>query len=238
MNRRYVRVPGLCLVLALCASSLAAQQAPEREEQRPESARFYFGAGWATLDLDELNGRLAAQPEPYSAFPEDMLALGVGGHVRFQRFLLGGEGQALIATDEADFSDQRRARLSGFFAALTLGYAVVATPALDVYPLLQLGGGGVSMEIEERGDQGFDEVLSDPGLSTTITNSTFLGGAGLGLDYAFGNGLLIGVRGSYNVTPGADNWKGDERDILGGPDVELTGPVLRVMVGFGGRGRR
>jgi|GEM_PF-691959 len=225
-------------LLAVTPAGALAQRAEAAEGDRPSAVRGYAGIGWAQVDLDELNARLAAQPVPYGQFPEDVLTIGGGAHVRLGRFLVGGEVQFLAPLDRVEAGDVRRATLSGFTMALTTGWAVVATPALDVYPLIQLGGGGWSLDVEERASHPFDDVLNDPGRSAVMSAGTFYGAAGLGVDYAFARGFLLGLRGTWGVSPSTDDWTAEGDDVLGGPDVDLSGPRLRVLIGWGGRGRR
>ena len=235
---------GLALVAAGLLASPADADAQMRRgmggmHQEPEAVfRIYGMAGWTPLEVDALNARLASLPEPYSPVGEDMVVLGGGMHVRFSRFLIGGEGAVLISTDNAEFADERRATFAGFHGALMLGLSLIGTDGLDIYPLIEVGGGGASLDVQERGAPAWDEMLAQPGRSTILSTAHFFGAAGLGIDYAFRNGFLVGVRGTWNYTPDMNNWTADGDEVLGGPEVSLTGPSVRLMLGFGGRGRR
>lgn len=207
-----------------------------RESQSP--MRAYAFAGWARLDLDPLNARLASLAEPYGPVGEDMAVLGGGVHMRFSRMLVGLEGAALISTEDAEFEDQRRARFSAFHGTVMLGVSIIQTAGLDIYPLIQLGGGGASLEVQERGAPAWDDVLERPGQSTVLSTAALYGSGGIGMDYAFRSGFFMGIRGTYAYTPDADSWNAEGTDVLGGPEVSLSGPSVRLLLGFGGRGGR
>lgn len=200
--------------------------------------RVYALGGWAEADVDELNARLAALPEPYTPVEDDMLVLGAGLHVRSGRLILGAEGAVMASLEEAEVADTRRASFSGFYGALTAGFSILQTAGFDAYPFIQLGGAGGTLEVQERGDPSWDDVLTDPGRSSMLSTFTVYGAGGLSLEYAFRGGFFLGLRGSWAYTPASDSWTDEEGDVLGGPEVDLSGPNLRLMIGFGGRGGR
>lgn len=204
----------------------------------PSPVRAYGFAGWTSLDLDDLNARLTSLPEPYTEVAEDIVVIGGGAHIRLSRLLAGAEGAALISTDDAEFADERSAQFAGFYGAVTLGVSIIQSDALDIYPLIQLGGGGASLEVTERAAPAWDEVLAEPGQTTVMTTASLYGAGGLGIDYAFRSGFFMGLRGTWAYTPDSDNWNGEETEVLGGPEVSLSGPSVRLLLGFGGRGRR
>lgn len=227
-------------LLAVGAAESSAQWQGQTRGARSSDAtsfRLYGAAGWAPFELDALNARLASLPEPYSPVGEDMVVLGIGGHGRLNRILLGAEGNVFISTESADFAEDRRATFSAFAASFMVGLSLIATDGFDFYPLIQGGGAGASLEVVERGEPTWDEMLANPGQKTVLSSFTFYGAAGVGMDYAFRNGFFLGARGTWAVTPDADNWYSESGDVLGGPEVNLSGPNVRLLVGFGGRGR-
>lgn len=240
-STRHASVLAAAVLLLSAATESAAQVRPGmggRTGSEPSAvARVYGLGGWAPIDVDALNARLAGLREPYTPVTGDMVLAGAGMHVRFRRVLLGGEGALLYSTEDAEFEDERRARFSGAYGVVTLGFSILGTDGLDIYPLLQIGGAGLSLEVEERGAPTWDELLEEPGRSTLLSTGSIIGAAGLGLDYAFRNGILLGLRGTWNYTPHMDDWNADGDDVLGGPTIDMRGPSLRLLLGFGGRGR-
>jgi hypothetical protein len=50
-------------------------------------------------------------------------------------------------------------------------------------------------------------------------------------------GPTLGVRGGWVLSPIHGDWSLDGREILGGPDLGITGPYVRLFIGFGSLGR-
>lgn len=224
---------GAALLLGTLGAPLAAQES-EAGDSAAATPPFdlYLTGGWSRLDLDGLNARLGSLTRAYTTFPEDVVTIGFGGHRTFRHVVLGIELSALLATSHADRADDRRGTLSGFWGALMIGYPLVNGRALHLYPLVEGGGAGTSLQVVRRDSPSWDDVLDLPGVKTTLTAGTVFGAAGLGADYRFRNGLLIGARGTWNFTPSTDSWRADGVEVLGGPDVRLSGPQVRLLVGW------
>lgn len=204
--------------------------------QRAEpSVRLYAVGGYAQVQLDELNQRLAALPEPYSPVGEDLVLLGGGIHGRVDRFLLGIEVATMHSIEDGEMDDERTAKLTGMTGTLLVGLSLLQTDGFDFYPFVQLGGAGTTLEVEQRDDPTWEETLGDPGRSSSLTSAFLYGTAGVGMDYTFRNGFFLGVRGSWAYTPPSDGWSDEEGEVLGGPEMDLSGPSVRLLLGFGGR---
>ena len=240
MTKIRSRTAALAALLALAASADAGAAQLRPGSRMPGSNterafRMYVEAGYAQMDLDGLNERLASLEEPYSPVSEDMAVFGFGLHGRLNRFILGGEAAIQASIEEAEAGDERKAEMSGFNASALLGFSLLQTDGFDFYPLVQLGYAAATIEVSERGDPTWDEVLADPGRQSTLSAGTFYGAGGVGLDYTFRNGFFMGLRGTYAYTPPADGWTEETGNVLGGPEVDLSGPSVRLLLGFGGR---
>lgn len=231
-------------VLVCCALALSSLPHEAEAQTRPgmrqparvpdRSARLYVLGGYAQVQLDELNGRLAGLPEPYTPVSEDLALFGGGLHGRIDRFILGVEVATMHSLEDADMGDERSASLAGMTGTFALGFSIVQSRSFDFYPLLQLGATSATLDVEQRADPAWNDVLADPGRSSSLTTMMFYGSAGLGMDITFGGGLFLGLRGSWGYTPPSDSWADEEGDILGGPEVDMSGPSVRLMLGFGG----
>lgn len=231
-------IAAAAVLLAAFAGDADAQLRPGSRmpgTQGERAFRMYGIAGYAQLDVDALNARLAGLDEPYSPVSEDMVVLGVGLHGRLRRFILGGEAAIQASIEDAEAGDERNAELSGFNGSALLGFSIIQSDGFDFYPLVQLGWASATLEVSERGDPTWDEVLGDPGRRSTMTTATFYGAGGVGMDYTFRRGFFIGVRGTYAYTPDMDNWTEETGNVLGGPEMNLSGPSVRLLLGFGGR---
>jgi hypothetical protein len=97
------------------------------------------------------------------------------------------------------------------------------------------------MKIREKTSASFDEILANPGRSATLTTAGFLVHVSLGGDYLFvmhqdageRRGLIVGFRAGYNFAPLKSDWHLDEFEIAGGPEINVTGPYVRLLIGGG-----
>lgn len=232
-------------VLALALVSATTPPAAAQEDPRP---RGFFQAGYQSPDLNGLNTALGAAGLP--GFGQDFLTLGGGGFFTAGRFLIGGEGHGLLTGEESTPDGEFRTRLTGGYGMFNLGYQAWSDGALDIYPVLGIGGGGMQLEIIERSSPTFGGVLADPGTSTRLSSRALLLSASLGADWRFGadrparqpdddqedddgrGGWLVGVRAGWVWAPGDVTWELDRlNDVAGGPDAAPTGFHIRISVG-------
>ena len=203
--------------------------------------RGYFMCGGSIVDIDALNSRL--EGKGYSKFSDSFFSLGGGGYAVINRVIIGGEGHGLIGRDET--SGNYKTSLSAGYGFFDLGYIVYSTGYLNVYPLLGLGGGGINFKIVEREAPSFDEVLDDPKRSIELSTGGFLLNVALGTDYLLKlgedeegeGGFVFGLRVGYTLAPVKGDWDMDGTEISGGPEVGITGPYIRLMIGGGGISR-
>lgn len=201
----------------------------------PNPFRIYALVGYSQIDVDALNARLVSLDEPYSEVSEDLVTFGFGAHARLDRVMLGAEAGIGVSTETAEAGEERKAELSTFNGSVLAGFSILQTDGFDFYPLIQAGGAGATLIVQERGDPAWDDVLADPGRESSLSTLTWYGAAGAGMDYAFRGGFFMGVRGTYGWTGDADNWSDESGDVLGGPALNLTGPSLRIVLGYGRR---
>jgi hypothetical protein len=229
---------GAMLLLAH-TSSASAQRRGFDSRTRNAGGQGYFSVGVAYMDIDDLNDRLAVQG--YPTFDENFITLGGGGFVNRNGLLLGGEGHVAFQSEQTTSGGTFRTGLAGGFGMFDVGYMIVQTRHLGIYPILGVGGGGMSLSIHERSTVDFDDVLADPRRGATLTNGAFLLGGALGADWLIGtngngrSGFIVGVRAGYNFAPLDADWRLDGSDVAGGPDSGFTGPYVRINIGGGHR---
>jgi len=225
-------------VVYLTLISTMAYAGGEDAKKGGGAGGFIFGAN--RVDFGGLNDKLKAKG--FEELEARSLILGGGGYGISGRVVLGGEG-AGFAQDVS--SDTLKASVGGGYGFFDVGYVVYSKGGLRVFPLLGIGGGGISLKIAEKGDvPTFDQVLDDPGREVRLSAGGFLFQLALGVDYFIPvggdengkGGLFFGLRAGYVFSPAKADWKMEDRDVLGGPDVRLTGPYVCLM--FGGVGGR
>jgi hypothetical protein len=214
------------------------------------SGRGFFEIGYQRLGLRGLDRdlRTAGLPE----LERHYLTLGGGGLGTRGRFLIGGEGHALLGASEDDAAGAHQVSSGGGFGLFRVGFLAVSGESFDLYPLLGIGGGGMNVKIVERDAPTFGEVLADPERSSSLDTSMFLLDVSIAADYrvAFGDrgdrddrgdrggGLLLGVHAGYTFAPAHTSWKLDGiNSVAGGPTFQIEGPYVRLAVGGWGRER-
>ena len=228
------------VLLTLFISNFSFSQETETEKKN-EEVRGYLMLGGSRLDIDVLNDRLTSKG--YSSFTDGFLSIG-GGFLskKNSRWLFGAEGHYLIAEEKNNTipNGSFKTMLSAAYGFLDVGYALVSSGGLNIFPLIGIGGGGTWLQI---GKKDFDDILEGPQRNASVSSGTFLLNFALGSDYLIkskdekkGEGLVLGFRMGYTYTPWECGWWSDTISIDGGPKMGVTGPYIRFMIGFGGKG--
>lgn len=238
------------LVALLLTPHPAASQAEPAEER---GGGGYFQAGYMMLDLDELNASLQAAGLP--ALDDGFVTIGGGGFgVVADRFLLGGEGHALMGSEETTPDGALQVSMGGGYGLFRLGYLAFSRAGFDVWPMIGLGGGGMNLQITERSAPTFEEVLANPLRSSSLSTGSFLLDVSVAAHYRILiedddpdpddedeiGGFLVGLQVGYTLAPGDPSWDLDViNGVAGGPDLRLQGLYVRGSIGgWGGRDER
>lgn len=236
MKTRLMGLPLAALAMALGAATASAQ-APGL---RPD-AQGYLLAGGMRVDLDGLNGALAGRA--FDEVASDMATMGGGGHITLGRWVLGGEGFGLLPREADNAARTWRARVTGGGGVLNVGYLVVRSGGTSLYPLAGIGVGAVALQMVERSNPTFEDVIANPGRESTMTQVVMLLQPALALDHfitvrnveGVNAGVLLGIRAGYTFTPATSDFYLDQTRLPGGPDQGLQGPFVRVVIGGGTR---
>ena len=150
---------GVVVALLISGTPVFGQQRHSRVNEKGAAGYFTTGVGWI---LESGDSSIV-----YSA--------GGGGHSIRNRWILGGEGHSSFGPEYA-----------GGFGFFDLGYLLLGTDLILVYPVLGLGGGAMTSDV-----------------SSTVSKCALLN-PGVGLDFLVSvkgkAGLLIGVRAGYTFT--------------------------------------
>jgi hypothetical protein len=232
---------GIAILGAMVWTPLGAAAQAEPDEEG-NAGRGFFQVGYMRLSTDDLGAELGAAGLP--AMDEDFLTLGGAGYGTRGRFLIGGEGHALLGRKETTPGGARQLTVSGGYGLFRLGYLAVTRDAFDVYPLFGIGGGGMSLKIAERGAPTFDQVIADPETSSTLATAVFVLDVAAAANFRITmsenedgvGGFLLGVQAGYSFAPAQSGWTLDgTNDVAGGPDLKIQGPYVRLSIGGWGR---
>jgi hypothetical protein len=180
-------------------------------------------------------------------FQAGYLTLGGAGYGMRGRMMFGLEGHGLLGGDGTTADGSAQVSLGGGYGLFRIGYRALSSGRLDVYPLVGIGGGEMSVKIRERSAPLFDDVLADPQRSSSLTTGMFLLDFGVGIDYRFVvesdeedfGGVALGIHAGYTLAPGDSSWKLDDiNNVAGGPTAQIEGFYVRASIGFWGGGSR
>jgi hypothetical protein len=231
---RRVALAGL---LALAFSAGGAAPAEAQADFLGPGAGF-IAAGASRIATGELDDWLSGRG--YPTFGGTAVAVGLGAYrILSSGVMLGGEFNGLIIGEEAYAG--RQVGLGGGSATLGVGYMVNLSPRARVYPRLGLGVGGMALWSESRDSVDFEAVLA--GEAPVSDRETVLSRDGVVVDVGAGaeflprgpGGPLIGLRAGYLAGPFTSAWDTDEHTVIGGPDASISGPYVRMTVGWAWR---
>ncbi|UCG00088.1 MAG: hypothetical protein JSV89_11235 [Spirochaetaceae bacterium] len=150
---------GLIFALFISSNPIYAQERDSTAGRKGGMGYFIGGVGWMLE----------------SGSSSIVYSTGGGGHSITNKWILGGEGHSSFGPENA-----------GGYGFLNVGYALLATSSIIVYPLLGLGGGAMTREA-----------------SPTVSKCALLNPS-LGVDYLIPikgrSGILLGLRGGYTFT--------------------------------------
>ena len=145
-------------------------------------------------------------------------------------------------SEQVVFSDAAKATVNVRSSQLNLGYVVLDTHDIRIFPMLGIGNSGVDVRISDRAiTPTFAEVVDRSFRDNRMQASGLTLNFAVGADYFLRfnknhgrGGLLIGTRVGYAYGPSDPSWEmGGETEVLGGPDVDASGPYVRFVVGGG-----
>jgi Outer membrane protein beta-barrel domain len=227
----------LAALLALAFIAGGAASAKAQADLLGPGAGF-IAAGASGIATGELDDWLGARGFP--TFGGSAVEIGLGAYrILPSGVMLGGEFNGLIIGEEAH--EGREVGLGGGYATLGVGYVVNLSPRMRVYPRLGLGVGGMGLWVDDPDTVAFEEVLE--GGTPESDRETVLSRDGMVVDLGAGaeflprgrGGPLIGVRVGYLAASFDSDWYSFEHAVTGGPDASISGPYLRMTVGWAWR---
>ena len=236
-------MPSIAAALVLFGGGTSSAQGAGLGPGRPFHA-LVLSTGMSTMSVDALNARMT--PSQFAPLSNDAVSYGVSGYVAIGRALLGAE-VARSAFGEEGLNNGRTDELTALQGVATVGYALVATERLSLFPQLGVGLGRVEVWLRDRAGSAattsqptFDEVAQTPGAESRVAGRHLLYSFGGGADYLVSRagssvGVVLGVRAGMLASPNRTTWTRDGQTVIAGPDAAAAGPYVRVVVGVGVR---
>ncbi len=204
--------------------------------------KYIGGAGGLDVGAQHFNmdGFNQFLPADFPTLSGDFLTIGGDGYFMFENFVIGGSGYGLIG-DDIRF-DGQRAQIGGGMGFFHLGYDFLHKDKLKLYPLIGIGGGGMTMVFSNLGAITANDVrngnTTGDYYQTDISWGSLMIDLGLGFDYfpegESGSSPRLGVRAGYIFTPSHSDFRYGGGVISGAEAGSLEGYYIRIIIGGGG----
>lgn len=200
----------------------------------------YFMLGYHSFNLSEMN--TALKDHGYPELSNGSMSIGGGGHYLVKNWLLGGEGFGLPGSRVEN--DEYIVSHTGGYGFFDIGYLVVKTPSFFLYPILGIGGGGMTVNLKEKDEQTtvFGDILENPGRETNMDNSGFMLNFSFLANYmiygekedTYSGGFILGIKAGYILNLDGNNWYQNQDKLTQTPSSGISGPYVTLVFGGGG----
>ncbi len=185
-----------------------------------------FDMGLVRMDLSSISRAL--EDAGYGALPSGFLTLGGSGYGVRGRIILGGGGYSMVerAIPYRDrvFSISAGA---GFFEA---GYMLTKLGPLYIFPMLSVGGGGISLTISDTAGVSFQDALRGQMRQIHLEGGGLSAGARITALLFIGK-LLLTVSAGYTYSP-PFYLRSPYLEVSGAPKASISG--FHISIGLGG----
>lgn len=230
---------GICIVISLSLATLAQDT---NNKNKFYGGFGYFYAGYEVFSLQKMNDAFIANG--YPEVSNGSTSLGGGGHYVMNNWLLGGEGAGLLGgTVENSNYKVIHAGGYGFF---NVGYMAVRTSSFMLYPMLGLGGGNLTLYINDKSQAvgSFDDFMKNPAKESIISTGGFLLNFSFMANYIIidtkendqSGGFIVGLKAGYILNTSGNNWVFSGETISNTPAAGMSGPYVSIVIGGGGIG--
>lgn len=197
----------------------------------------YCMFGPTLMNLNDLNTKL--KNKGYTEFSNNFVSLGGGGHAVINKMIIGGEGHAVLK--KSNENDNYENAISAGYGFFNIGRILYGEKGLHVYPMVGIGGGSISLKINDKTKPSFDDILNDPKRQVEISKGGFLINLSVTADYLhdlnkiemYDLGIVYGVRIGYIFDPTNSKWEMNDNSLSDSPSSNVTGPYIRFTIGGG-----
>lgn len=176
----------------------------------------------------------------FSGYSSTFISHGGGAHIILSKIILGGSGYGLTGFRTASDNGSTLS-VGGGYGLLNVGYQLFTSNGFSLYPMLGIGGGGMSINSSIPLNKLFG--LRTSGDIYTMETSQVVLDLGLAADYLIDfngdpdedSGVLVGVKLGFIFVPSPAQWQSN-RQILGGsllPAISAQGPYFSLSLGGG-----
>jgi hypothetical protein len=228
----------LLFIVTLVITSFAQDDKKTFSNYYSAGGTGYFIIGCGTIDFSNLNQELWVHY--YPEINQNFYSFGGGGHFQINRIIIGGEGQALLRSENSNNTYTTIG--NGGYGFLNVGYIVYQNKRLSLYPLVGIGGGGYSIDISKNTiTPNINNLMQGDLNQMHLSSSNILLNLSIGTDYFFLgkpqengiDGFTIGFRIGYTLDL-LNTWSTEIQNISMMPNSNLGGPYVKLVIGGGG----
>jgi hypothetical protein len=213
------------------AQTSARANAADTLTLAPRWHMAYTTLGVTRIGSGALNRQFAAAGLP--SLPSDAAMLGGGASVMLGRWIVGGQGHALVVGP--DIAGGRRLRTAGGYGLVDLGVVAHASPRTRLSLIVGGGAGKLDLRVRDTARTSFDSLAQSPRRGVDVSAHTPLWHVGTSFEHALGTrtrgALVLGLRAGYVGRVGRSEWRTDGDPLDGGPSAMAHGPYVRLVVG-------
>lgn len=232
------------IIMSLFIFSVTLSAGPLRS---PQDEREGYGGpnfGVMFIDVGSINNYL--KPAGYTVVDSTFSTIGGGGYGLVNgRLLLGGSGYAVLANTTE--STSVKGKVSGGYGFFEVGYAVFKMDNFSLFPVLGIGGGGMSFDLVPLASNSlrFYDILLDPKRSSKLSCGSFALELALQNTFtltvveeknedkieAFKMGGAIKLGMIYDLN---NDWSMDEFEVSSAPKIPREKYFINFTILFGG----
>jgi len=192
----------------------------------------FFGFRINNYDLSSINSSLKANniPEVNEAF----FGYGGGGHAYIGRLVIGGQGYGFQTPEKNNGT--YRSNFSGGVGFFDVGYVLLNSKKILLYPLVGFGGGSYTINIYDPASTDFNSLLANPRRGTQLRTEQFILDLGLQANlFIFQTKFFsVGVKGGYQLSPVEASWTDANGTLANGPEFSANALYGQINLTFGG----
>lgn len=217
----------IILILALFVIGKVHAQISETTTEDPKAPLFslYFGAGYAFMDISDLNNRY--QAAGYHLFSEIMPVFSAGTSLGFMN-------RMFVSFDFTLFAETVRSpnlvttSISGSHTSLNFNYGILQNKTKTfLYPFAGIDISSLTLSLTDNSSAGMNfnsNLTSLTGQKTLFSTPVFFMNIGMGFDQQIlkrKNKILLGLRTGYRLALTDIKWGADIYQVEDGPDIDL-----------------
>lgn len=229
----------LSILTLLSLTSMA--QNDKKKQGHSGSMATVHGIGISFQQFSGLNSRIAAFPQ-YKGLRDYMGTISLGSRKVNKNFI--SDFTITGANSMSGNRNKKSSNLRSLAAGLSLGYDVIPSEKIMLYPMVGIGAEGFQAKFyKDNSGVNFNDVLNSPGTQNAIravkfTNSFATYNLGLGFSFKpEKRSSSIGIQASYTGSFNSRSWKSSDRqELANAPEDRLSrfqvGLVFSGMPGF------